>query len=146
LPKQPPEIIVFIDRCLGRYDVRHQLESAGVKVRLHDDHFGKDIDDETWIREVSESDWVILTKDKAIRRNPLEKQTLLECNAAAFILTAKGLDGEQQAQAFLAALPRIQRSVLTFSRPLLATVSASGKITILSGQRKGGVKKKTRTD
>lgn len=142
MPKRLPEKpIFFIDRCLGRNDVRIQLEEAGAILELHDDHFGSEIDDVIWVRDVSKRGWVILTKDKAIRRNSLERQTLIECDAAAFILTAKGLDGKHQGEAFRAALPRMQTLVSKYSRPLLATVSASGIVTIVSGERKGGVKK-----
>lgn len=37
--------------------------------------------------------WVVLTKDNRIRRHPLELQTLLAANVAAFMVTATDLTG-----------------------------------------------------
>lgn len=133
--------VLFVDRCLGRDDVRIKLESAGAKVELHDDHFDQSVEDPKWIRSVSKRGWVILTKDKRIGRNTLERRTLMESKAAAFILTAVGVTGEQQADAFLKALPQIERLSSKYSRPLLATVSRAGAITVRVGQRRGGTKK-----
>ena len=61
----------FVDRCLGTY-VGLELRASGLLVEFHADHFADDTDDQTWISEVGRRGWVVLTKDKAISRRPVE--------------------------------------------------------------------------
>ena len=142
--KPPDEPVLFVDRCLGRDDVRKRLEAAGAQVKLHDDHFDQDVEDSEWIREVSDRGWIILTKDKRIGRNAIERRALEESKAAAFVLTATGVTGEEQAEAFARALPRIRNLAGRYSRPLLATVSRLGAVTVKVGERRGGTRRRKR--
>lgn len=93
-------------------------------------------------RNTTAKGWVILTKDKRIRRNELEKKTLESTGAAAFILTAGEITGQEMATAFVAALPKIRQLVGKYTRPLICTVRADGTVTVLTGLRRGGIKKK----
>lgn len=36
---EPPELIFFLDRPLGKHKVAKALRAAGVRVEIHDDHF-----------------------------------------------------------------------------------------------------------
>lgn len=62
-----PRPTFYVDRCLGKA-VAAALREAGADVRLHDDHFSQGEQDADWIPVVSAHGWVILTKDKNIRR------------------------------------------------------------------------------
>jgi uncharacterized protein with PIN domain len=61
------ESTFFVDRSLGRR-LGIALREAGWNVELHDDHFKDDTPDEKWLEEVGKKGWVVLTKDKAIRK------------------------------------------------------------------------------
>jgi hypothetical protein len=52
---------------------------------------------------------LLLTKDKNIRRRPLEIEAILNARVRAFVLTATELRREEQAQIFLRAMPKIHR-------------------------------------
>jgi uncharacterized protein with PIN domain len=66
---KPPEPFTwFVDRALGRR-LAQELRAAGWKVEIHDDHFEQDAEDTLWLADVGRLGWVVLTKDKAIRRN-----------------------------------------------------------------------------
>jgi hypothetical protein len=65
------------------------------------------VEDETWIREVTEDDLVILMKDDQIRRKPREQQAILESGARAFVVTNANLTGEQVAVLFVENRHRI---------------------------------------
>lgn len=64
----PDRPTLFVDRSLGK-GVVNALRDAGARVEFHDDHFSQDAEDVEWIPKVSENGWVILTKDKHIRRS-----------------------------------------------------------------------------
>lgn len=85
-----------------------ELRAAGYDVRPWYEHFAgqPDID---WLPAVGERRWVLLTKDKDIRRRPLEIEAILNARVRAFVLTATELRREEQAQIFLKAMSKIQR-------------------------------------
>ena len=62
----------FVDRSLGK-QVGRRLREAGATVELHDDHFEETTKDSVWTPDVTARGWVILTKDKNIRRRGGER-------------------------------------------------------------------------
>ncbi|MBI1903795.1 MAG: hypothetical protein HYS13_22045 [Planctomycetia bacterium] len=121
----------FLDRCLGRNIVSEALRQAGCRVELHDDHFDQDTPDQDWLPQVGGRGWVLLTQDKAIRKNQLEVTQILKSSLAAFILTGGSMKGEEMAKAFVTALPTVRRFLKKFNRPFIATVSASGTVSLV---------------
>lgn len=99
---RPPEF--FIDRNLGANVVPKALEETGLVVHrmadLYGDHLAEQ-DDATWIREVTGKGWVILSKDKRIRRNAIEKAAVVDVGARLFCLSTGELTGRQQAERFV---------------------------------------------
>lgn len=59
------------------------------------------VEDQTWIREVTSNELVILMKDDQIRRKPREQQAILESGARAFVVTNANLTGDQVAALFV---------------------------------------------
>lgn len=112
-----------------------------MRVEVHEQHFAPDAADADWMRAATERGWLILTKDKRVRRRPGELQTIRDAGAAAFILTAGDLPGSDQAAAFLGARTRIEQLARNYSRPLIATISAAGIVTLIEGERRGGRRK-----
>jgi hypothetical protein len=131
----------FVDRCLGRHAVADALRREGARVEIHDDHFPQDCDDDVWIVAVAAQDWAILTKDRRIRGRSGHLEALKREHAAAFVLTSGDRTGAQNAETLVAARHRIARLWTTHTRPLIATVAASGAVTVLLGQRRGGVRR-----
>ena len=99
----------FLDRSLGRITAS-RLRAAGYVVHLIADHYpddASDVPDEQWIAEGSSNGWVLLTKDKRIRYRAEELVALQEGHL--FCLVSGNLDIDGMTQAFLDALPKIQR-------------------------------------
>ena len=140
VPWPPEPLTFFIDRCLRTTIIPKALREAGADVELHDDHFRTDCKDLVWLAEVGARHWTILTKDKRILHRGIELQALTNAKATAFILTGRDMTGSEIARAFVAALPRIKNLLKTYNRPLLATVSRSGIVTVKIGERRGGIK------
>jgi hypothetical protein len=90
-------------------------------------------------------DWVVLTKDKQIRRRPLEKQTLMAARLRVFTLTAGELGTDAQVNAFVKGLRRIVR-ISRLAGPYIARVTASGDVKIVerpkARQRKGRLRRR----
>lgn len=62
-------------RKLGYSNLVHLLE-----------FFEKGTKDETWLQFIGEKGYILITKDKTIRKNPKEKQALLNHKIIAFYL------------------------------------------------------------
>ncbi len=128
--KPPDETVFLIDRSLGIEPLRAELVSAGLTVKIHDDHFVRNAEDRVWLRAVGEQGWVVLTKDQRLRYRPLEIAALRASNARVFVLTAGNLRGIEIAAVFHAALPRIYKILHLHQGPFVATVSQSGNVAI----------------
>jgi hypothetical protein len=132
----------FVDRSLGARDVPEALRAAGILVEVHDDHFAPDTPDIAWLGEVGARGWIVLTKDSRIRRHPLEFQSLLAANVAAFMLTATDLTGADMGRILVTAMPRLTTLVRSRARPFIATISRQGQVAIIhGGARRGGVRR-----
>jgi hypothetical protein len=112
-PAEPPTEF-FVDRSLGRHVVADALRAEGLIVQTLYERYAETeefIEDEVWIREVTQDGLVILMKDDRIRRKPREQQAILESGARAFVVTNANLTGEQLAELFVGNRHRIiQRS------------------------------------
>jgi len=128
---KPPEPFTwFIDRSLGRRIVA-DLRAAGFQVEEHSAHFADNAADVEWLGEAGRRGWVVLTKDKAVRRNALELAAILASGVACFSLGHGNLKAEQMAQAFIAARRRMEKALRRFDPAMTASVSTAGLVRVL---------------
>ncbi|MFO8040933.1 MAG: hypothetical protein R6U67_15970 [Sodalinema sp.] len=126
--KPPIEPIVFyIDRCLGR-KLGQTLQEQGLTIALHDDHFPPNALDVEWLPEVGQRGWVVLTKDARISRNTIERLTVATYNIRMFALTSQNLTGDEMANAFMAAMTRIEQQIRQQDAPFIAKVYRDGRV------------------
>jgi predicted nuclease of predicted toxin-antitoxin system len=136
--QEPPERpTFFIDRCLGDRVLAEGLRAQSLTVRIHKDHFAPDAKDEDWLREVGRRRWVVLTKDKMLRYRETEIAALLAAKVRAFVLTSGNLRADEMAEAFVKALPRMQRLLKKMKGPFVARVTRGGKADLLLASKKG---------
>lgn len=69
----------------------------------------KGLDDEEWIGDAGRRGWIILMKDAKVRYRPAELRALVVHSVRAFCLTNANVRGIEQAERFVANLPRIVR-------------------------------------
>ncbi len=112
---------LFVDRSLGK-GVGRLLRDAGASVELHDDHFPQTELDKDWIPNVTQRGWVILTKDKNIRRPAGEREHVLLAGALVFTLTSGNMRGEQMAAVFIEHLAEIEHVATTQTPPFVYAV------------------------
>lgn len=120
----------FVDRSLGKA-VGRRLREAGATVELHDDHFDQTTPDSTWIPDVTRRGWVILTKDKNIRRSRGEREDVLTAGARVFTLTSGSMSGAGMAQTFIDHLESMERVSASQTAPFAYAVGPSIFVQIL---------------
>ena len=81
------------------------------------------IEDQIWIPEVTARGWVILTKDKNIRRAPVEIEALRNADARYVCLTAGNMRGDEQAACLVQHWKTIDSVVHYKPVPLIASVT-----------------------
>jgi hypothetical protein len=108
--EQKPEF--FVDRSLGK-SIVEGLRATGLTVHSMADIYGEKraqlLPDEVWLRDAGKNDWIVLTKDDAIRRRPAERDALTEAAVRAFCLTNRNMRGAEQTERFVSNRYRILR-------------------------------------
>lgn len=116
--------VYWVDRSLGRTIVPSALREAGVDIRLYDDLYDDPrVPDVEWIPEVAARGWVILTKDKYIRRSPVELLALQRAGARYVCLSAGRMRGEEQGFCLVQQWKTIDSVVRSKPVPLIITVT-----------------------
>ena len=85
------------------------LHDNGHIAHAQQDTFGSGTQDVEWLPQVGARGWILLTKDKQIRKREIELRALRQAGVRAFVLTAAGLTGAEQARVLEAALPAMLR-------------------------------------
>jgi PIN like domain len=125
---RPDKPRFLVDESLGGQLVTSALREAGAAVERLRDHFPPGTPDRDWLTDVGKRGWVVLTKDKRIRRRPAEVAAIVGANVRAFVFTSGNTTGQAMAQAYVAALPAMQQYCRDFAPPFVATVSAAGRV------------------
>jgi aryl-alcohol dehydrogenase-like predicted oxidoreductase len=124
--EQQPEF--FVDRSLGK-SIVEALRDVGLTVHSMADVYGEKraqrLADEVWLGDAGKNDWIVLTKDDAIRRRPAERDALTEAEVRAFCLTSAQLRGAEQIDRFVSNRDRILRQARK-SGPYIYGVYESG--------------------
>jgi predicted nuclease of predicted toxin-antitoxin system len=115
----------YADRCLGKA-VPAALRAAGARVEIHDDHFPQNAVDDSWIPNVTARGWVILTKDKNIRRPAGERETVLTAQARIITLSSGNMRGTHMAALFVRHLSEMEQLVFRQPPPFVAVLGHSG--------------------
>jgi predicted nuclease of predicted toxin-antitoxin system len=120
----------FIDRCLGKI-VAREMKSAGALVEVHDDHFAQAELDANWIPQVTTRGWIILTKDKNIRRASGERVTVLTANARIITLASGNMRGAEMAALFVGHLAELELLAVKQAPPFVAVLGRDGLHVVL---------------
>lgn len=118
----------LVDRSLGRHAVVEALIAAGVDAIAHDDTFPQNTEDTVWLAEAGRSGWVVLTKDSALRRNPLERDAYRASRARVFVLTSQNMTAADMVALFIKAMPQILEACVATEPPCVFGVYRSGAL------------------
>jgi hypothetical protein len=129
-----PDPVLFVDHALGTKSLPNALRERGFSVEVLSDHFSVKAVDIDWIPKVAEKGWVILTKDKHIRRNQMERLVLEASGAYYFVLGGASWSGQEQIEIILQHLPTIIRLVQKRKPPLIGSMN-KGELNLWSFER-----------
>jgi hypothetical protein len=91
--------------------------------------------DVDWLPLVGERKWILITKDKNIRKREIEMRALNQARVRTFVLTAAGLKGEEQARVIREALPGMLRMLRRRSAHFIARITAESSVEIIDFQK-----------
>jgi len=121
---QPPHK-ALVDQCLGTNDFPTYLIGKGLDAFTVRQAFGRtDVADTEWIERAGQSEWLVFTKDAAIRRNIAEREAVRDNNLRVVCLANQSINFEEQVKVFEANWKRIEK---WFDKPgpWIISVSAS---------------------
>ena len=122
----------FVDECIAFHHVAAMLREAGYSAHVPGPTtFRTGTQDVDWLPHVGERQWILITKDKSIRKREIELRALHEAHVRTFVLTAAGLKGDEQARVLKEALPAMLRLLRRRSTHFIARITAESSVEII---------------
>lgn len=100
----------------------------GVKHERHGQHFSPGTEDTKWLPFVGRNGWILITKDKRIRFNELEKNAVIAYRVREFYFTSGNHSGAEMAAMLVTALPDMIRFFKKYQPPFIASITKSGHV------------------
>jgi hypothetical protein len=125
---QPDYPILFIDRCAWSIRLGEALTQLGVEFIPHHQRFAPDCPDDEWLPVVGKAGWIVLTRDKNIRRKPNELQAFKHNNVVAIVLASGQASAADTAELVVRLYPKLMRKVQAATAPAMFTVTLAGTI------------------
>jgi len=108
----PPKVAASL-QALGSCEARHLV-----------DHLPRGTPDEQVLAFLAEREWFLITQDYRIKRNPHERQALMQAGVGAFILTGRSDRSKEEMMIFiLECLPEIAELAKSTERPFIFGIS-----------------------
>jgi PIN like domain len=107
------------------------LTTAEIDFTPHHDHFEQACPDVDWLPVVGKNGWIVITRDKNIRRKPNELQAFKENNVLAIVLSSGSssqASAADTAELLLRLLPKLMRKIQASKPPQMLTVTVLGTI------------------
>jgi hypothetical protein len=143
---QRESTILFLDETLFNCQPVHAaLESLGVEYIKHGAVFTPGTPDTEWLPVVGENKWVVLTSDKRIRFNELERELVISNEVRQFVFTSGNLSGAMMGEILKIAMPRMQKILSDQIGPFIACISQAGTV-IVRYDRFGPISKRKKKE
>ena len=128
-PSQPEDLVLYLDENLcNSKSILLTLTELGVRFERHLDHFPRGAPDESWLPLVGAKGWALLTADKRIRYNLLEKRALAKNSVREFVFASGNLSGDDMARALRTASAKIHRLCRKYKPPFVASITKNGEV------------------
>jgi hypothetical protein len=125
----PDDFVLYLDEnlCNARA-ILETLKKLNLPHERHLTHFARGTPDETWLPLVGTNRWILLTADKRIRYNFIEKTALTQNNVREFVFTSGNMSGHEMAAALEFAIPKMQRLCRNSAPPFVASITRLGEV------------------
>ena len=128
---QPSYPLLFIDRCAWSIRLGEALKAKGIKFTPHHEHFEQACPDVDWLPVVGKNGWVVITRDKNIRRKPNELQAFKNNDVLAIVLSSGSssqASAADTAELVVRLYPKLMRKIQAVKPPAMLTVTLMGTI------------------
>ena len=100
---------ILVDQCLGVKSIPQLFADAGYVVTTIQEEYGSGkVVDERWLHDAGTRGWVVVTKDKRIRRRPAELQAFRKAKARVVCLTAGEVPMRENVEILRGNLQRLE--------------------------------------
>jgi len=125
----PEDFVLYLDENLCNSTViLETLTKLGVRFERHLSHFSRGTLDESWLPIVGKNGWVLLTADKRIRYNLLEKRALDKNRVREFVFASGNMSGQEMAEALEQGIRKMLRMCSRIGPPFVAALTRSGEV------------------
>ena len=91
--------------------------------------FGAGTRDEVWLRHAGAEGWVVITRDRMIRKRPLELEAFRTSGVRAFAFSGGNQTGEAMGQVLRLRAVKMANMCRSEPAPFLYTITAAGALT-----------------
>lgn len=115
----------LVDNNIGK-NVAAGMSGFGEDVVHLTEHFSEDAPDTEWLADAGNKGWFVITRDKRIRRRPLELGAVRKHSVGMFVLDGKNQDRCKLIQQVVRNWPRIKEHARRQRRPFAFSIPANG--------------------
>jgi hypothetical protein len=130
-PSLPEDFVLYLDENLHNCKpILDALVQHGIRHERHGNHFLPGTEDTVWLPAVGKNGWLLLTKDKRIRFNELEKSAVQRYRVREFYFASGNYSGSEMAATLVNALREMARFCRRYDPPFIASISKNGKVSL----------------
>jgi predicted nuclease of predicted toxin-antitoxin system len=122
----PEPITLFVDRCAWSRLLGEALDEIGANYIAHHQRFAPAAPDEEWLAVAGQEAWIVLTRDKRIRRRPAELDAFREHKVIVFVLAAGNASAAETAELVSRLYKKILRLAKQAQPPVMYSLTRSG--------------------
>ncbi|KAB2318673.1 hypothetical protein F8A86_09880 [Betaproteobacteria bacterium SCN1] len=94
----PEQIPLFVDRCAWSRLLGEALDKLGAPYIAHHQRFAPDAPDEAWLEVAGREGWIVITRDKHIRRRPAELDAFRTHQVTVFVFAGGNASAAETAE------------------------------------------------
>lgn len=131
---RPNHPLLFIDRCAWSNRLGEALTTANIPFTPHHEHFEQACPDVDWLPVVGKNGWVVVTRDKNIRRKPNELHAFKDNNVLAIVLSSGSssqASAADTANLLVELYAKLMRKIKAGKPPLMFNVTLMGTISLV---------------
>lgn len=122
----PEQIPLFVDRCAWSRLLGEALDKLGAPYIAHHQRFAPDAPDEAWLEVAGREGWIVITRDKHIRRRPAELDAFRTHQVTVFVFAGGNASAAETAELVTRLYGKIVKLAHQAKPPVMYSVTRSG--------------------